>query len=217
VRVNDRGLADPRAPFQIEAAALAGLRDLFAAARAAGHVVKIASAFRPYDEQVRLFRTTKEKGRAARPGHSEHQLGTTIDLRLPTTRAIEWLAEHAAAHGFVISYPSGKQRVTGYRPEPWHVRFVGREIAAQVPNGGTLEELFRRRPELAESGDCADCPAAVSRATCGGLTSAGTCDGTVLSWCFDGARAAVDCAAFNHVCARSGDVPDCVPAETPAR
>lgn len=216
MRVNDRGVAEPRGPFQVEASALASLRDLLAAARDAGHAVKIASAFRPYDEQVLLFRATKEKGRAARPGHSEHQLGTTIDLRLPTTRAIEWLTEHVAGYGFVLSYPAGKQRITGYRPEPWHVRFVGREIAAQIPAGGTLEELFRRQPELAESGDCADCPAPVSRAACGGLTSAGRCDGTVLSWCFDGARAAVDCAAFSQVCVRSGDVPDCEPPQTPA-
>jgi D-alanyl-D-alanine carboxypeptidase len=217
VRVNESGAADPRGPFQVHQAALGALRELLAAARTAGHPVKISSAFRPYDEQVRVFRSTKEKGRAARPGHSEHQLGTTIDLRLPTTRAIDWLAAHVAGYGFVLSYPPGKQRVTGYRPEPWHVRFVGRAVAAQVPVGGTLEELFRARPELAESGDCADCPAAASRASCGALTAVGVCTGTVLSWCFDGARAAVDCATFNQLCARDGGNgrPDCVAGPAP--
>ncbi len=217
VRVNERGGADARGPFQVHQTAVGALRDLLSAARAAGHPIKISSAFRPYEEQVRVFRGMKEKGRAARPGHSEHQLGTTIDLRLPTTRAIDWLVAHVAAHGFVLSYPPGKQRVTGYRPEPWHVRFVGREVAAQVPAGGTLEELFRGRPELAESRDCVDCPAAASRTSCGTLTAKGVCEGTVLSWCYDGARAAVDCATFEQVCARDGGngVPDCVPAPAP--
>ena len=137
----------------------------------------------------------KERGRAARPGHSEHQLGTAIDLRLPTTAAIDWLGEHAFEYGFALSYPPGKQRLTGYRPEPWHVRFVGREIAAELHRrGGTLEELFRARPELGESGSCEDCPAAISRKACGEITAAGACEGTVLTWCYDGALAAVDCA-----------------------
>jgi len=212
-RVNDAGEVDQKGRHRVDAAALAALRELLADARAAGHMVKISSAYRSYDEQVRVFRTTKEKGRAARPGHSEHQLGTTIDLRLPTTRAIDWLAAHVAAHGFVLSYPPLKQRITGYRPEPWHVRFVGREIAAQVPAGGTLEELFREHPDLAESGTCGDCPVAASRTkACGRITSAGVCDGTVLSWCFDGALASVDCAAFKHTCSASpGPAPDCVP------
>jgi D-alanyl-D-alanine carboxypeptidase len=148
-RVNEHGVADPNGRHRVDATALAALRELLAGARAAGHVVKISSAYRSYDDQVRVFRTTKEKGRAARPGHSEHQLGTAIDLRLPTTRAIDWLAEHVAAYGFVLSYPPGKQRLTGYRPEPWHVRFVGTAVAAEVVAGGSLEELFRRRPELA--------------------------------------------------------------------
>jgi D-alanyl-D-alanine dipeptidase len=211
VRVNDTANDDARGHHQVVSAALAALRELLAAARAAGHTLRISSAFRPYEEQVKVFRTTKERGRAARPGHSEHQLGTTIDLRLPSTRAIEWLAAHAAAYGFVLSYPPGKQRVTGYRPEPWHVRFVGRDVAGQVAAAETLEEFFRHHPELAESGDCADCPAPSSRATCGSLTVEGNCEGTVLNWCFDGARAAVDCASFNHVCSQSGAVPDCVP------
>jgi D-alanyl-D-alanine carboxypeptidase len=213
-RVNDHGELDARGHHRLDVTALTALRELLADARAAGHALRIASAYRSYDEQVRVFRSMKEKGRAARPGHSEHQLGTTIDLRLPTTRAIEWLAAHAAEHGFVLSYPPRMQRITGYRPEPWHVRFVGREIAAEVPAGGTLEELFRRRPVLAESGDCADCPAAASRTTCGRITAEGVCSGTVLSWCFDGALATVDCATFDSACGSgtgSGGVPDCIP------
>ncbi len=223
-RVNDAGLPDPRGKHRMDAATLTALRDLLDAARTAGHTIRITSAFRSYDDQARLFRTTKEKGRAARPGHSEHQLGSTIDLRLPTSVAIAWLAEHAAAHGFALSYPPGKQRITGYRPEPWHVRFVGREIADQSrQRGGTLEELFRTRPGLASSGTCDDCPAPASRVACGSTTEHGRCEGTVLTWCYQGTLAMVDCAAFSHTCdassrnGRTGDgstegsVRDCVP------
>ena len=211
-RVNEHGDAAPKGRHRVDAAALPALRELLAAARAAGHVVKISSAYRSYEDQVRVFRTTKEKGRAARPGHSEHQLGTAIDLRLPTTRAIDWLAAHVAAYGFVLSYPPGKQRLTGYRPEPWHVRFVGRAIAAEVPAGDSLEELFRRRPELAESGSCADCPAPASRKACGRVTAQGGCDGTVLSWCYDGALASVDCATFKSTCeSGTSAAADCLP------
>ena len=217
-RVNDVGQGDPRGKHRVDTTALVALRELLDAARAAGHTIRITSAFRSYEEQARVFRTTKEKGRAARPGHSEHQLGSTIDLRLPTGAAIAWLADHAAAHGFALSYPPGKQRLTGYRPEPWHVRFVGRDIAADLhQRGETLEELFRRRPALASSGTCEDCPAPASRVACGPTTDHGRCEGTVVVWCYEGARAMVDCAAFDQTCderVAEGGVTDCVPAAT---
>jgi D-alanyl-D-alanine carboxypeptidase len=201
-RLDDRGRASARGKFRVDEAAADALSGLLAAARAAGHTMRISSAYRSYREQTRLFRSIKERGRAARPGHSEHQLGTAIDLRLPSTAAIDWLAEHAFEHGFALSYPPGKQRLTGYRPEPWHVRFVGAPLAGDLhQHGWTLEELFRARPGLGESGDCADCPAALSRRSCGAVTTAGSCQGTVLTWCYDGALAAVDCAVSEQTCA----------------
>lgn len=213
VRVNDHGQADPRGRHRVDGAALPSLRKLLSQAEAAGHPIRMTSAFRSYAEQARVFRTTKERGRAARPGHSEHQLGTAIDLRLPSGAAILWLATHAREQGFVLSYPAAKQRLTGYRPEPWHVRFVGVEIADELHRqGGTLEELFRRRPELGRSGSCADCPAAISQSPCGEITEGGTCEGTVLTWCYQGrALAMVDCAAFGQSCGRAAGeaVPDC--------
>jgi len=218
-RLDDRGRASRAGKHRVAAIAVEPLQELLDAARAAGFRLRISSAFRSYKEQARLFRTIKERGRAARPGHSEHQLGTTIDLRLPSTKAIVWLAEHAFAHGFALSYPPGQQRVTGYRPEPWHVRYVGPALARELHQRGiTLEELFRLRPELGVSGDCADCPDALSRRRCGTLTPAGTCDGTVLSWCFDGAANAVDCSVSNEVCRRAGDTGParCAPAEPAA-
>jgi hypothetical protein len=162
----------------------------------------------------------KEAGRAARPGHSEHQLGTAVDLRLPTGAAIQWLAEHAADFAFATSYPPHKQRVTGYRPEPWHIRHVGSELAAELRRtGNSLEEMFLARPELGESGSCADCPAPASRAPCEGTTSQGACKGTILSWCYQGSLATVDCASSGERCGRSddSDVYDCLPARPVVR
>ncbi len=218
-RLDDQGRASRTGKLRVAASAVEPLQQLLAAARAAGFRLRISSAFRSYKEQARLFRTIKERGRAARPGHSEHQLGTTIDLRLPSTKAIVWLAEHAFEHGFALSYPPGQQRVTGYRPEPWHVRHVGPELARELhERGGTLEQLFRSRPDLGVSGDCADCPDALSRARCGDLTAAGSCQGTVFSWCYDGAANAVDCSQSNEICRLARDTGEagCAPAEPAA-
>jgi hypothetical protein len=211
-RLDQRGAPSPRGKHRVASVAVAPLADLLSAARDAGFNLRISSAFRSYRDQARMFRSIKERGRAARPGHSEHQLGTAIDLRLPSTNAIDWLAAHAFEFGFALSYPAGKQRITGYRPEPWHVRFVGPELAATLhQHAWTLEELFRARPALGEFGDCGDCPSAVSRARCGAVTTAGDCRGTVITWCYDGALAAVDCAVSNQTCARPDDQspPDC--------
>jgi LAS superfamily LD-carboxypeptidase LdcB len=218
-RLDDSARASRAGKHRVAASAVEPLQELLAAARAAGFRLKISSAFRSYKEQARLFRTIKERGRAARPGHSEHQLGTAIDLRLPSTKAIEWLADHAFEYGFALSYPPGQQRVTGYRPEPWHVRYVGPDLANELhERGGTLEQLFRSRPDLGVSGDCADCPDALSRTRCRALTVAGTCQGTVLSWCYDGAANAVDCSQSNEVCRPATDTGDatCAPAEPAA-
>jgi D-alanyl-D-alanine carboxypeptidase len=203
MRINDQASHDDAGLHQVEASVQPALQALLTAAQAAGHTLRVASAYRSYDEQARLFRGMKEIGRAARPGHSEHQLGSTIDLRLPTQAAIDWLAASAPAFGFALSYPPGKQKLTGYRPEPWHVRYVGREAATEIgARGITLEEFFRAHPDRGESGSCADCPAAASRTRCGRVTAAGTCRGTVLTWCYEGALATVDCKVSQQTCGR---------------
>ena len=93
---------------------------------------------------------------SARPGHSEHQPGTALDLRIvdgpapwsgdfASTPAGRWLATNAWRYGFVISYPAGKSDVTCYAPEPWHVRYVGKTIAQEVEASGlTLREWLWR-------------------------------------------------------------------------
>ena len=201
VRLDDRGAVAAEGAHLASRQIVAPLGELLAAARAAGHQLRINSAFRSYEEQAALFRRIKQPGRAARPGHSEHQLGTAVDLDLPTDGARQWLADNASALGFALSYPGDKQRLTGYRPEPWHLRFVGREVAGELARGRlALEELFRSRADLGESGTCGDCPAPTSRSRCGRITARGSCRGPILSWCYDGALAAVDCSAFAKRC-----------------
>ena len=126
---------------------LAALRD---AARAAGLRLVIVSAYRSYAQQEATFAYWVSVGgyeqalrTSARPGHSEHQLGTTIDFGdgsaapweysdWATTPTGGWLAQHAHEYGFVMTYPAGRSAVTCYDYEPWHYRWVGRDIAMRV-------------------------------------------------------------------------------------
>ena len=94
---------------------------------------------------------------SARPGHSEHQMGTTMDITSPSvgndlvsafgdTPEGKWLAANAHTFGFVMSYPPGKEATTGYIYEPWHFRYVGKAEAAAVRASGlTLHEYLLKR------------------------------------------------------------------------
>jgi D-alanyl-D-alanine carboxypeptidase len=95
---------------------------------------------------------------SARAGHSEHQLGTALDFRSArgpdpwdledwgATPEGRWLAENAHRFGFVMSYPAGQESVTCYIYEPWHYRYVGREVAQEVMASGlTLREWLWSR------------------------------------------------------------------------
>lgn len=133
---------------------------LRAAARAAGHPLVIVSAYRSYTQQELTFNYWVGVGgyeqalrTSARPGHSEHQLGTTLDFGDGSAAPWEyadwaatptggWLAQHAADFGFVMSYPPGRSAVTCYDYEPWHYRWVGRPVAtAVIGTGRTLREF----------------------------------------------------------------------------
>lgn len=91
---------------------------------------------------------------AARPGHSEHQTGLAADVSTTalgcritpfgTSKAAKWIAANAWQYGFIVRYPKGKEKVTGYIWEPWHLRFVGIELATDMNARAitTLEEYF---------------------------------------------------------------------------
>jgi D-alanyl-D-alanine carboxypeptidase len=134
------------------------------------HTLFVLSGFRSYQEQERVLRDEverfgKEKAekQVAPPGHSEHQLGLAADItsgRDPYGLRSEfgeepegrWLAANAASFGFVISYPQGKEAVTGYIYEPWHIRYVGTPLAEEVAASGlTLTEFL---PKYNLTGGC---------------------------------------------------------------
>ena len=95
---------------------------------------------------------------SAVPGHSEHETGLAIDVSgsdgkcaatdcFGDTMEAKWLAEHAAEYGFIIRYPKGKESITGYKYEPWHLRYVGVQIASEIAEqASTLEEYYNAVP-----------------------------------------------------------------------
>ncbi len=140
---------------------IADLRAMVRASRRAGVRLAVESAYRSYSTQVWTFAHWARVGgvaaalaSSARPGHSEHQLGTAIDFKTAggrqpwwgdwgRTREGGWLRRNAWRFGFVMSYPTGKKPVTCYRYEPWHFRYVGRALAARVHTSGlTLRQVL---------------------------------------------------------------------------
>ena len=115
----------------------------------------IGSDYRDYAYQVKIYNNYCEiygseqaDSFSARPGYSEHQTGLTIDCNTiddafgETAEAV-WLAEHCADYGFIIRFPDGKENITGYQYEPWHIRYVGVDIAKEIQKYDlTLEEYL---------------------------------------------------------------------------
>jgi D-alanyl-D-alanine carboxypeptidase len=138
--------------------AAAALQEMFAAAAKDSLRLFAASSYRSYQQQEITFQQNVASGgreyaerTSAHAGHSEHQLGTTTDVASPTasfealegTPEAKWLADNSWKYGFVISYPAGKEGVTGYAYEPWHVRWVGKDVASKVRTSGlTLHEYL---------------------------------------------------------------------------
>ena len=113
------------------------------------------SGFRSYDYQKVLYQNYVNKdGQAAadrysaRPGYSEHQTGLVFDLTdkagnlLEDTAASNWLKNNAHRYGFVVRYQPGKEASTGYMPEAWHIRYIGKEADEVYHSGLSLEEYY---------------------------------------------------------------------------
>ena len=130
---------------------------LVGAAAKDGITIYLSSGYRSYDYQsqiynnyVGIYGTETADTFSARPGNSEHQTGLAIDVNtiddsFAGTPEALWLEEHCWEYGFIIRYPEGKQYITGYKYEPWHIRYVGSAVAKQIHDMGgdlTLEELF---------------------------------------------------------------------------
>jgi zinc D-Ala-D-Ala carboxypeptidase len=150
---------DPEMHVQAETAL--AMEQMFAAAKADGLNLMLASGYRSYSEQSILYaRYSAQSGVqqadtfSARPGHSEHQTGLAADIE-PASRQCEvdqcfadtpeglWLAANSYKYGFIIRYQKTTQALTGYEYEPWHVRYLSTDLAQQLHSSGqTLEQFF---------------------------------------------------------------------------
>jgi D-alanyl-D-alanine carboxypeptidase len=137
------------------------LEKMFVAAAQDNVKLMVASAYRSYSLQVSLYNGyVASMGKAAadassaRPGHSEHQTGWALDVE-PASRSCEveqcfadtaegkWVAANSYKYGFVIRYQQGKDAITGYEYEPWHIRYIGTDLAAEIhKTDQTLEQYF---------------------------------------------------------------------------
>ena len=139
--------------------AASALEQMFADAAKAGYQLVANSTYRSYDTQVQTFNywvsvdgLAYAERTSARPGHSEHQLGTVADVGTAAGAYLEdftgtpeagWLDANCYKYGFIVSYPPGTESITGYASEPWHVRYVGVGTAQQVhASGKTLHQFL---------------------------------------------------------------------------
>ncbi|MCK8828491.1 M15 family metallopeptidase [Natroniella acetigena] len=151
----------PKKKMRKEAAK--ALEQLFAQAKEDNITLIGVSAYRSYQRQEEIFSyNVRRRGKelankySAQAGHSEHQTGLAIDLSSPSidyglsqsfaqTKEGKWLARYAADYGFIIRYPQGKEDITGYQYEPWHIRYVSVEHATTISNRNlTLEEYLEQ-------------------------------------------------------------------------
>ncbi|WP_337192750.1 M15 family metallopeptidase [Halobacillus halophilus] len=150
---------------QLRQEAADALEELFERSDQEGMDLVAASGYRSYERQEAIYeRNVEVYGKeetdtfSASPGTSEHQTGlamdvTSAEMAFKLTQAFgdtpegEWLADHAYEYGFIIRYPEGDNNITGYKYEPWHLRYVGKEAAAEVHEQQvTLEEFFGYEP-----------------------------------------------------------------------
>jgi D-alanyl-D-alanine carboxypeptidase len=157
-KIDEEYLFEPEDDEYFHAKAMEHLEDLMNAAEDENIDLKITSAYRSFDEQSELkgqYLQTYGEGAntfSADQGYSEHQLGTAVDFTIPdvgaltesfaNTEAYEWLLDNAHEYGFILSYPEGNEF---YVFEPWHWRFVGRDLAEDLDRSGdTFYETDQR-------------------------------------------------------------------------
>lgn len=157
---------------QLREVASDALTDMFAAAEEEGIILHARSGYRSYQTQVQLFNSYVENHGeeaanrySARPGESEHQTGLAMDVTsesanyqlseaFGSTPEGIWVEENAHEFGFIIRYPEGTEDITGYQYEPWHLRYFGEELAADIYESGlTYEEYLIERGIDIETGE----------------------------------------------------------------
>lgn len=151
--------------MQLRKIALEPLSDMFSAAQSEGVALVFGSGYRSGNLQKEFYDSYKARDGqkaadtySARPGFSEHQTGLALDVTNPSqtcnlevcfadTKEGAWIAKNAHKYGFIIRYPKNKQSITGYQYEPWHLRYVGTDLALQLYDSKqTMEEYFKLNP-----------------------------------------------------------------------
>lgn len=148
--------------MQLSTQIIPAVEKLFADAKQDGLSLMLASGYRSYKDQVTVYGNEVSRNgqqaadrESARPGHSEHQTGLALDVE-PASRQCEvtacfgdlpegkWLALNAHKYGFIIRYSQPNESITGYAYEPWHIRYVGNELADEIQRQGNppLETFF---------------------------------------------------------------------------
>ena len=139
------------------------LKEMFVSAKQEKDInFTVVSAYRSYQNQVQVFTSwsasaglASAESFSARPGHSQHQLGTAADIAVSgvanfsaafgnSTEGV-WLEENSYKFGYVLSYPKGKEKITGYSYEPWHYRYIGKEAAKRMVDLGLILEDFLQK------------------------------------------------------------------------
>ncbi|MBI3458921.1 D-alanyl-D-alanine carboxypeptidase family protein [Candidatus Azambacteria bacterium] len=147
-------------PFCLESKASQALRQMLKSAQSDNLILAVTSAYRSFETQENLFNSGENKNDGEYPliaqsKHSEHQLGTVVDLsgqsinyqktrfEFENSPEYTWLKNNADRFGFIQSYPKDKEAITGYQAEPWHWRYIGIEIAQKIKESGqTLGEFL---------------------------------------------------------------------------
>lgn len=119
-----------------------------------GVIVKATSAYRSYATQKNLYNSYVNRDGvkaadtySARAGYSEHQTGLAVDVNIvnetfANTKAYEWMIKNSYKYGYILRYPKGKEYITGYQYEPWHYRYVGKEVAKFIYENDLLYEEY---------------------------------------------------------------------------
>lgn len=121
----------------------------------------VLSAFRDSDYQAGLF-ANSSNGYVARPGCSEHQTGLAMDIaQFGRDMSLDdahagWLAENCWEHGLIVRYPAGREDVTGIPAEPWHLRYVGRDVSMEMRERGWVLEEWHEAHGLPEANRMAE-------------------------------------------------------------
>lgn len=169
VGVETSGIRTTKSSLLLRSIMISSLTELDTAAKAQGIDLAILSAYRSYATQQSTYTywvnynggsVAAADQVSARPGHSQHQLGTAVDFttseigdalgqQFAHTTAGQWLDAHAWEYGFALAYPAGAEALTGYSYEPWHFRYIGKENASQWHDSGmTLEAWLRGKNEV---------------------------------------------------------------------